>query len=1255
MPAPVKTSAEKAEQQALLKTRQKLLADSSGSEQAAMALGRQLHAEDEAGERSAEALAAGAKLAAGLDLALQGSLVLWRAKIGLPESAADWSAHQTLRAATEQLTSIAPRRPEAMEPGAGSILPAMERELGVFGEAIAVGEATAARRAETCLAGDSHWIMAMVWREIRSDESPAARRQEQPARRALAAWRAMLGATLGALEAPAGEEGSMDRFSDIERRVFAQDAFASSRAALAALAEGARNLGAAFAAAWPLRDWSAEPAEGEPAAADVVSDWLARISGSAGVASVMRWESRREEPGLAQALLPFALEGARRQAQSVDAKFAVFSPAADASGDALGEQMARAALEAVSARDGRVPDEAFDAFTLGLAGRWRGMLAERQQAAEALGLGAHRALFGVDRPRLATQEASSADLFEAFERVERDQPASASWRLLRALTQAKTGSLAHLAQASRGDIGRVPMAERLSAMSWRIAESAGANGVAWGGFFGRMGALSQCGLWTIPSKLSATLDEPIGPKKGAQRWGQWLASASNFLGDTASSSLDLASDHVISSWREAARVSKGPETTAQTLRKIERWMREAAGETAGADRRLSEVALAARSMRDPLRGLGSLSRGPSGNVSDFAEDPFWGLAASAGRALAQWASDRAGEAGAKLSADDARLAGAAIAAVAGVDSSWGRRAPFVHAANWVGQNPSAAAALMKGGATDRLALLVASQTAQTLHERLPQELKARWAEQGLSSAGWRWMSRAPALRASYLAGSVGADADTAKENMRDLAKMANALAEANADPAGGFALLCLAQLRRSPYASPFVALSRLLALPDPVLSPACREDAQRLKGQAFDLLPWAERAVLAATLREEARERRERLAHKASKALRGGDEAAAAKARAALAQIDPPPPPTESEAQKNGRHEMTRALADWAAGLSQERAADAGALASLSLKGLRAIAPEAVAKLTEWTDWISGEAGAREALPRRFGVAALEERSRLWHEEAARQGALAKREILIDEALGEFVEGLRAGHASDPDDAARQIEAGGWPMALSRVGAPSAAVSAASDRLDPSVAEPAPRAAQPAERLAQMADGEASAENLATLRAAGIDAFAGWEAIGLATTEALTIEGKEMSHCVGSYATACAKNQSRIFRVKSPANEKLGTLELQRVGSQWRPVQFLGPRNSQIGSAAATRFSELVAEAYSRAAKKNQEAFREALSRDASSESGGVDGALRRLGERVRSQLAERADRQIAADARQEGPVHGHPHGRAGQAGRGQR
>jgi hypothetical protein len=87
----------------------------------------------------------------------------------------------------------------------------------------------------------------------------------------------------------------------------------------------------------------------------------------------------------------------------------------------------------------------------------------------------------------------------------------------------------------------------------------------------------------------------------------------------------------------------------------------------------------------------------------------------------------------------------------------------------------------------------------------------------------------------------------------------------------------------------------------------------------------------------------------------------------------------------------------------------------------------------------------------------------------------------------------------------------------------------------------------------------------------------GYTFVELATAQALREEGRDMRHCVASYAERCLRRGSHIFSVRTDGGERVSTLEVRQVAGAWRVAEHCGKANRvpPLGAvAAAARFVE---------------------------------------------------------------------------------
>jgi hypothetical protein len=474
------------------------------------------------------------------------------------------------------------------------------------------------------------------------------------------------------------------------------------------------------------------------------------------------------------------------------------------------------------------------------------------------------------------------------------------------------------------------------------------------------------------------------------------------------------------------------------------------------------------------------------------------------------------------------------------------------ALDWAGRDPGAAARLHASGAAGGWAAREAFQGGALPADGLEQALWARLQEAGLSRAGWRLLCKMPF--AAGLAIHERVEASCApKEAEEDVCAVIGALADAGVEPerAALVGVLATAQGRAHNYLARdhWSKLAAALRTPRVVEGEDAKQN--RLEKNKIKKLNWA-------------KESKKRLARAAAKNEAIDSEALERDRVAFMAPEPRPADRVEDETQRSRRLELTRALADWAAQrtLAARSAAESGSQ----------LAEQVCADVGSVHDWLRMDQGgrAREALPRRFGPAALRERVERWHAELAANRSLADKQRAQEIARRHAHATVRAGHAESIEAALAKIDAGEWPMAVGRVEGSALAA-------------------------------EALAGGMAQDRA---QKLAPWVAVGLATAEALAEEGAAMSHCVGGYATVCAQGDSRIFSVREAgAAKSTGTLELRLQkaagGDKWGVVQFLGSRNTRVDNEAAKAFASGVAEAYTRATRRCQEAQRAAAERDA--------------------------------------------------------
>jgi hypothetical protein len=101
-----------------------------------------------------------------------------------------------------------------------------------------------------------------------------------------------------------------------------------------------------------------------------------------------------------------------------------------------------------------------------------------------------------------------------------------------------------------------------------------------------------------------------------------------------------------------------------------------------------------------------------------------------------------------------------------------------------------------------------------------------------------------------------------------------------------------------------------------------------------------------------------------------------------------------------------------------------------------------------------------------------------------------------------------------------------------------------------------------------------------------------YRVIPLTNTHALIDEGKEMHHCVASYAASCIEGDSRVFSIFEEGENKVATLEIRNAGGlgndHWRVNQCRGVCNKDVSDEVKSIANE-VARRYNKASKAIQE------------------------------------------------------------------
>ena len=539
--------------------------------------------------------------------------------------------------------------------------------------------------------------------------------------------------------------------------------------------------------------------------------------------------------------------------------------------------------------------------------------------------------------------------------------------------------------------------------------------------------------------------------------------------------------------------------------------------------------------------------------------------------------------------------------IAGDDVQRNVHSRWLSALDWAGQNPEIARKLHAQNAASRFSLAFGFRSGGILDERIEQRAKALWESEGLSPAAWRLLAKTQAAAADFLIPDLGdapwsmnARGDFDLENktlpwMRNLAALLNAATDANLPPEHARALLALSQHEGYSMDTRWFALETALALP--TRPETGRESAERKAEE--------EKQIAKITC-----EWRRKIDQKITRALKKPDIKRIQALREELAAGVPnteieakkperPAPRVETEAQRSIRLELTRALGAWAA----ESFDPSSPRVSVGHGLRRAEQERFFSKLGDLKDWLTRDPDARERLPRRFGVNALFERQRRWHDDLAREQAMIGAERLVAQVRKHAHDAVKFGHAPDIAAVEAAVQAVQWPMAIPRVeGIELEASRLTQTALADLAQDRAIAHLAPAERARRVAEKQAHA-----LASAAQTPLAGWVAVGLATEIELKNEGVAMSHCVGSYVTDCATAKSRIYHVTNPAGRSVGTLELKvdehaskRGDWVWSVAQFKGAHNALISNPTAKLFAQKVAEAYGAAARANRLGLRPA-------------------------------------------------------------
>lgn len=136
---------------------------------------------------------------------------------------------------------------------------------------------------------------------------------------------------------------------------------------------------------------------------------------------------------------------------------------------------------------------------------------------------------------------------------------------------------------------------------------------------------------------------------------------------------------------------------------------------------------------------------------------------------------------------------------------------------------------------------------------------------------------------------------------------------------------------------------------------------------------------------------------------------------------------------------------------------------------------------------------------------------------------------------------------------------------------------------DAAMAALAERQAAAQERRAGLASIFADQNGLGWQTIVGKLAIDGWEAIELASAEALAEEGLAQSHCVSSYASSCRQGDTRIFSIRLNGERKC-TLQISpshnlgqmKPGSTFSIVQNRGKYNASVTNAPTLDFCRAV-------------------------------------------------------------------------------
>jgi hypothetical protein len=574
----------------------------------------------------------------------------------------------------------------------------------------------------------------------------------------------------------------------------------------------------------------------------------------------------------------------------------------------------------------------------------------------------------------------------------------------------------------------------------------------------------------------------------------------------------------------------------------------------------------------------------------------------------------------------------------------------------IGQSPEQAERMLAQGGVGAFALSAAIAMGGeegALDERLEQRVKALMGASGaMSGAGWRLLAKMSPETGARLGEEIREWGDRsstraqtkkeAKTALREIGHLLEELARANLPPEQAEALLtCGERATASPTVDAVNKIDAIVRFPMAITESSKTE---RQEQDARAQKAWAERI--------------EREIEAAASEKRRAD-VRELKAALAAGWARPVEPETPEAAAR--RHETLRALGEWALKKMEQAKAGAAEKAGPGArpKELRQAERDAAIEarkairegLKDLEDWARANPDERERLPRRFGVQALFARSKAWHDELARVRSLKGPEKIAAQITLSAASALAAGHAPSREAIDERAQAASWPMAIERIDGKTAIAQRLAEqrglaaRLDNGEGRAA-KSAQAAEAdfgaeaITETMAASADLDTVAAKKSAGsggeardpqIEAIeseaaasplAGWQAIGLASEQALLDEGAGMSHCVGSYGEACAKALSRIFRVVDPSGKPVGTLELRAAGESkgqkglggatpWTVQQYRGSHNQSIQNADALEFAEEVARAYTRAMALNRAELARAAKTTAQPEGGAEEADAR--------------------------------------------